>query len=84
MSGPTTSSSSRLLTDFRAEVYELLGSSWCRGVHQGFEQARVERALMSIALGEPVDLGAESLGPEECTPLVCRVVNERLKSVQSH
>jgi hypothetical protein len=31
---------SRLLIGFRSEVYELLVTSWCECVHQGFEPVR--------------------------------------------
>jgi hypothetical protein len=71
---------SKLLTNFRSELYELLGTSWCACVHQGFDQHRVERALISSALSEVFDLAAESLGPEETARFVSAVVNERLRS----
>jgi hypothetical protein len=57
---------SRLLTSFQAELYELMGTSWCQCVRQGFEPHRVERALVSSALSEIFDLAVESMGPEEC------------------
>jgi hypothetical protein len=72
----------QLLTSFTDELHELIGSSWCECVHRGFDQHRVERALLSIALSELVDLSAESLGPEECAALVCCVVNGSLKAAQ--
>jgi hypothetical protein len=71
-----------LISGFRDELYELLGSSWCECVHQGFDQHRVERALLSSALIEKFDLAIESMGPEEYARFVCPVVNERLKSHQ--
>jgi hypothetical protein len=47
---------SRLLTSFTDELHELLGTSWCECVRQGFDQHRVERALISSALSEVFDL----------------------------
>jgi hypothetical protein len=57
---------SQLLTGFVDELHELLGTSWCECIRQGFEQHRVERALISSALSEIFDLAVESIGPEEC------------------
>jgi hypothetical protein len=74
---------SRLLTSFQAELYELMGTSWCQCVRQGFEPHRVERALVSSALSEIFDLAVESMGPEECVRFISVVANERLKSHQS-
>ena len=71
--GPSNFVFGQLLTNFTDELHELIGSSWCECVHRGLDQHRVERALMSIALSELVDLGAESLGPEECAAL-CLIV----------
>jgi hypothetical protein len=73
---------SRLLTDFRNKLYELLGASWCQCVHQGFEPVRVESALVSSALTELLDLAIESIGPEETARFVSAITNERLKSHQ--
>jgi hypothetical protein len=72
----------QLLTNFRDQLYELMGTSWCACVHQGFDQHRVERALVSSALTEIFDLAVESLGPEECARLISAIVNERLRSHQ--
>jgi hypothetical protein len=71
---------SQLLADFRSELYKLLGTSWC--VHQGFEPARVESALVSSTLTELLDLAIESMGPEETACFVSAITNERLKSRQ--
>jgi hypothetical protein len=72
----------QLLTSFRGELYELLGASWCKCVHQGFDQHRVEHALISTALSEVFDLAIESMGPEETARFVSAITNERLKSHQ--
>ncbi len=73
---------SQLLTSFTDSLHELLGSSWCACVHQGFDQHRVEHALVSSALSEIFDLAVESMGPEETARFISAVVNERLKSHQ--
>ena len=73
---------SQLLADFRSELYKLLGTSWCECVHQGFEPARVESALVSSTLTELLDLAIESMGQEETARFVSAITNERLKSRQ--
>ena len=53
---PDTFISSQLLTGFRNELHELLGTAWADSVRQGFDQHRVEHAIVSSALsviGQP-------------------------------
>jgi hypothetical protein len=69
-----------LMSDFRAAQYELLNKFWCECALKGFDQPRVERALISIALEEVFDLAAESMGPAACAELICVTANERLES----
>jgi hypothetical protein len=79
---PDTFLFNQLLSGFRSELYELLGTAWADCVRQGFDQTKVERAIVSTALSEIFDLAVESLGPEECARFISAVVNERLKTHQ--
>jgi hypothetical protein len=80
---PDTFLFNQLLSGFRSELYELLGTAWADCVRQGFDQDRVERAIVSTALSEIFDLAVESLGPQECARLVSHIVNERLTAHQA-
>jgi hypothetical protein len=79
---PDTFLFNQLLTGFRDQLHEAFGTAWCDCVRHGFDQTKVERAIVSTALTEIFDLAVESLGPEETARFISAVVNERLKSNQ--